>query len=401
MKPFTRFPRALGLALLLLALLLPAPARAALFGDVQAIFSQDKKDPYEAVFKRFVEQATLEEQQGDLLSAYDNLRIAATIKRTDRAVIAQGKAVKAKLEAAAEEHYKAAVALYDKGDLGKARQEFIACLRLNPERQDAVDYVKNKLAGDVFTYYKVKDGDTIASLALAQYQNPDADLLITRVNGLTIADKLRPGQTLRLPIVPANLRGQSDQQLAALNKPKTKEAAAAASAAAAAIAAAPVVPVVSAIPAVADQPKAVDSASLLSMARMQISNGVYETAISMTDEVLAADKGNSDAKQLQMEATYLLGADLKKRNSHLQAVKTLKRLPESYRDTGKLVAESIAELNKTAEPKYLEGVKYFIAEQLQQAVDAWEQTLQLNPWHAKAQGDLVKARKLLEAVKGK
>ncbi len=49
-----------------------------------------------------------------------------------------------------------------------------------------------------------------------------------------------------------------------------------------------------------------------------------------------------------------------------------------------------------AEVHYQKGVKYFIAEDLPQAIKEWEETLRLNPEHPKAWKDLEKAQRLLE-----
>lgn len=403
MKTLTKpLATTLALALFLALLAVPAPAPAAILQDVQKIFEGEKKDPYAAVFARFVEQARLDELSGDLLSAMENLRIALTIKRADRATLAKARELKAKIDASADTHFAAAKAALDKGDAGMAKQELLTTLRLNPELTEAVDLLKKSLSPDVFTYHKVKEGETIASLAKSEYGNPGAELLITRVNGLTIADKLKPGQELRLPIVQPALRQVLERDLAFAapepgEKPKKKEEKKAEEVAAAAPAPAPVQVNIA-------QPQgatpAVDVAPLLSMAKLQFTNGLYETVISLTDEVLAAEPGNAEASALQQDATYQLASDLAKRGSNVQAARTFMRLPKAYKDTGKQLDAVLSILHKAAEPVYLEGVKYFIAEDLQKAVETWERALQMDPWHPKAQGDLQKARQLLEKIRG-
>ena len=409
MRAATPLRLAASLAVLLsaLAVLLPAaPARAAILQDVRSIFEGEKKDPYQAVFNHFVGQAAADEKAGDLLSAVENLRIALTIQRNDRPALAKARALKAKIDSAAEAHFSAAQAALEKGDAGAAKRELLACLRMDPERTDALEILHKILNPDVFTYHQVKDGETISSLARSVYENPGAELLITRVNGLTIADKLKPGQTLRLPIVQPALRQAQERDLAFATplpgeRPKKGEkktvdlAAVAPAPAAEAPAAAPAPSAI--VPAAAP---AVDTAQLLSMAKLQFTNGLYETVISLTDEVLAADRGNTEATALQQDATYQLAADLAKRNSNIQATKAFMRLPKTYKDTGKQLDAVLSTLHKAAEPSYLEGVKYFIAEDLQRAVEAWERTLQMDPWHPKAMGDLNKARQLLEKLRG-
>lgn len=392
---------ALALALFLAVLAAPAPAPAAILQDVQKIFEGEKKDPYAAVFARFVEQARLDELSGNLQSAMENLRIALTIQRADRATLAKAREIKAKIDASADTHFAAAKAALDKGDAGAAKRELLTTLRLNPDLTEALDLLKKSLNPDVFTYHKVKEGETIASLAKSEYGNPGAELLITRMNGLTIADKLTAGQTLRLPIVQPALRQVLERDLAFAapepgEKPKKEEKKAEEVAAAAPAPA----PVQVNIAQPQGAPPAVDVAPLLSMAKLQFTNGLYETVISLTDEVLAAEPGNAEASALQQDATYQLASDLAKRGSNVQAARAFMRLPKAYKDTGKQLDAVLSILHKAAEPVYLEGVKYFIAEDLQKAVETWERALQMDPWHPKAQGDLQKARQLLEKIRG-
>jgi tetratricopeptide (TPR) repeat protein len=52
-----------------------------------------------------------------------------------------------------------------------------------------------------------------------------------------------------------------------------------------------------------------------------------------------------------------------------------------------------------AEIHYAKGVGHFLAEELDQAIVEWEETLRLNPEHSKAKRDLEKARRLLKNLK--
>jgi len=56
-------------------------------------------------------------------------------------------------------------------------------------------------------------------------------------------------------------------------------------------------------------------------------------------------------------------------------------------------------LQDQAEVHYAKGIRHFLAEELEQAIGEWEETLQLNPDHPNAKKDLQKARRLLENLK--
>jgi hypothetical protein len=52
-----------------------------------------------------------------------------------------------------------------------------------------------------------------------------------------------------------------------------------------------------------------------------------------------------------------------------------------------------------AEESYNAGVKFFINQKLDEAIQSWEQTLALNPEHPKASKDIVKARGLQQKLR--
>jgi tetratricopeptide (TPR) repeat protein len=57
------------------------------------------------------------------------------------------------------------------------------------------------------------------------------------------------------------------------------------------------------------------------------------------------------------------------------------------------------QLQDQAEVHYAKGIRHFLAEELEQAIGEWEETLRLNPDHPNAKKDLQKAHRLLENLK--
>ncbi|HEY5998739.1 MAG TPA: hypothetical protein VI078_05480, partial [bacterium] len=66
-------------------------------------------------------------------------------------------------------------------------------------------------------------------------------------------------------------------------------------------------------------------------------------------------------------------------------------------------AEAIAAVERRkhdkAEESYTAGVRFYINQQLDEAIRAWERTLALNPEHPKAAKDMEKARALQQKLK--
>ena len=56
-------------------------------------------------------------------------------------------------------------------------------------------------------------------------------------------------------------------------------------------------------------------------------------------------------------------------------------------------------MKKQAEVHYLQGVKHFLNEELNDAINEWEKTLTLDPEHEKAKNNIQNARSLLEKLK--
>jgi len=364
------------------ALILSGPtAKAGLFSDIQKTFQKEEDGPYQGVFERCLRQALEHEQNNDPAMALQYLKIANAIRPRDQEILRKAKELKVGLQGLADERFKAGVSSFNNNKPKEARKQFLTALRLSPEHRGALDYLKNKLSGKGYTAYEVKKGDTLKTVAEAIYKNPGAHLLIARVNGLGTNDKPRPGTSLKLPVVqPGLLKVLTFAPLAKARKQKGASAPEAEDAGPA-----------------ASTPGEVDM--LLSTARIQYNNKLYETAASVTEEILEIDPANKEALSMQRESYYQMGMDLKNKESNLQALKMFQRLSPLYRDTLKQTDLLKEKINTLSEPHYQAGMQHFLDENLEGAVEEWRTTLEINPYHSKAKAGLENALKLLEAVK--
>ncbi len=381
--------------------LAPCPARADVIQDVQALFDQqrDEDDPFLPVHDFYVRQGKDARDAGRLNQALEYYRIAATIDRRDRDSLGEIRDILRDLAQQAKAEFDQGKTLFDQGKADEAQAHFLKALRLYPDDAKPLEYLKDKMLVQPEKHYVIEEGDTLRRISEKVYGNPGGELLLTRINKLSIADHLKPGDTLLVPVVSSALSKRL--VLAEAAPAPAKEAPAQAKA--------PVVATM-AEPAQAPAPEAQEQTltqaqdtgadALLAMAKLQFGNGLYETAVSMTDEILSADPTNIEAQNIRNESYYKMGQALWAKGSATEAMRALRRLPGEYKDSSKLRATVQKKLDEDSEPLYLAGVRYFLNEDLEHAVEQWELALEMNPFHAKARADLEKARKLLEAVKG-
>ena len=91
-----------------------------------------------------------------------------------------------------------------------------------------------------------------------------------------------------------------------------------------------------------------------------------------------------------------MGKGFQREKKYQEALERFNHVDPGYRDVRDLIASAKIQL---AEVHYISGIKYFTEENLDKAVEEWEETLKLNPQHPKAKGDIENAAKLLQKLK--
>lgn len=369
----------------------PHPDNGGLIPELQGVFDAEDDEPYERIVPAVMERADKMNALGNSASALELYRLAGTIDRRAPGVRTKAAEAKKGMEANSMSQLDAARAAREAGDMEAAREAYLAALRMNPEDATPAAELKDMLSMKSSRELLISSNETLRRIAEREYGNASGEILLAKVNSLSIVDILEPGTTLRLPLLspeiarslsgaPAPVRSETIRE-----EPEVPEPAA------------PAVAVVQ--PPVAETPE--DKITpLIAMAKLQFGNGLFDTAVSITNEILEIEPENAMAKDIQQQSYYSLAAGAIKSGSNVRAMRMLRRLPKNYEDVSSLRQSVQAKIDEFANPLYLQGVNYFINEQLEDAVNAWELTLQANPWHDKARQDLAKARKLLEAVRG-
>ena len=343
---------------------------------------------------------------------------------------------------AAQAHSQRGVELYRSGDLNNAMREFLIALRLDPEIDQARDYLKNRLQNPDQTIYRVQPGDSFVKIANDTYKDPSKAYLIAFFNGMDPKKPLLIGTDLSLPafedayLIPrSDIRNLLEKAQEAYehkrydrvyaltdavrkeipDHPKARELADTAhfDSGAALMERRQYLAAIEQFKQISDQYKGRDRA--INRARSRIHKQAIEEklkaatehlnkqewpgVINVTEEILAQDPDNDQAKMLFSNASYKLGKLLLDHGETIKAIDVLRRIEPTYEDTGQLLSLARARIRAQADTLYRDGVKQFINEDLEKAIKTWKRTLELNPDHPKARQDMENAQRLLEKLR--
>jgi len=391
----------------------------------------------------YLKKAAELEQKGELQPALLAWHVASLLYPEDKSVSDAIKRLEQNISGAAQANYRKGVQLYDRGDEDGARRAFLTALRLQPGHKTAMYYIKVLMNRNGQKVYKVKPGDSLIKIARTTYNDSTKAYLIAYFNGLNPERTLYVDETLLLPqltvsqvvprrdvdalvkranealdrkqyqkvhslsekiesLIPGNSQAiqlndaayygegkalmEKKDYLAALERFKQMSEGHEGRKRAIAMARAKSV-------RQADEEK-------FELAQSLFKKRDYAGTINICDELLAKKPGSRQARALSDAAYYALGKQYVDQGKMDKAIDTLKHLDINYHDTAQLMTQAQGQLNARAEALYRKGVRYFLNEELEAAIDAWEKTLALNPEHPKAKQDIENAMRLLDKWRG-
>ena len=394
-------------------------------------------------FKDYQERASALEAQGDLPQALLTWRVTAALAPDSVDANKKIEALSSAIDQAAIEHYKQGVAHFRAREMEKARNQFLAALRLNPGHAQALFYLKKRLNNPGAEVYVVQPGDSLTQIAAGRYNDAskagiiacfndldpgkplwvDTLLLLPDLGGtrlstrqeidamlaraqqsldekkynevLEITGKLVETQSARARMEHLNDEARFGQGMLLIDEKQYQQAL-------------ETLRQISpkykgrdqAIQQALGGIRAQDTEANLRLAQKQFKQGAYKEVILLCKQVLLENPGHSKAQALLDAAQYSLGKQYLEQGDELQAIETLKGLKSEYQDSAQLMAQAQGRLNARAEEYYRKGVKYFLDEELEAAVVAWQKALELNPQHPKARQDMDNAMRLLDKWRG-
>lgn len=363
-------------AALLLAACAGAPPGAPPLGDETV--PPPGSAPFANVATRFTARALSHETAGDLRRALDSWKIVAALQPEEAEPKRRIADLTARLKSEAERRFRDGNARLQEGSFDAARREFLLSLAADPDHAGALNALKTRFEQDA-TPYTVRAGDSFAGIAKKQYGDAAKSALVARANNLDPAGKPVPGTVLTLPdLLP----------LAAKSALKRRPEAG------------------------ADTPEALDSTyetesgevrnpaeALLTKAQELFQAKKFEEAGSAADQLAGNPALAARARQLSGDAWFAAGAAALKLDRFAEAVAAYRKAEPARKDITAALAAVERRKTEKAEELYNEGVRFFINQQLDQAIRSWEQTLALNPEHPKAPKNIEKARGLQQKLK--
>ena len=288
-----------------------------------------------------------------------------------------------KIKSISDRNFRQGVSDYLRDNAWKAFKNFVRTLSYDPDNQEALDFLKTDLLGKEFTEYEVQPGDTLRTIAEGEYQDSNLDFVISYFNNLPRkVKKPTPGVSLQIPVlVTVNKKYKAKKQ-------KKKKVLLAAT---------------SKDGGYSDSEEPADEMinlkAVLKEARKSFKSKKCAKTINAVEKILEEDPSHEEGQRLLNSCAYSLGKSFEKQNKPIDAVETYRKSDPSYKDVKSLITRLETKLKKGADVHYNNGVQYFTKDDYPNAIKEWEQALRVDPGHAKAQRDLLRATKLMEKLK--
>jgi tetratricopeptide (TPR) repeat protein len=399
--------------------------------------------PTQELAEEYRRKALAHEKQGELQEALFAWRVVVQLDDTNTLAPRVIETLERGIAKAAQVHFERGQRHYRADRHDDAAREFLITLRVAPGHQRAAFYLRHRVHHRPSTVYTVRSGDSFTRIAYNFYGDANLGYVIAYYNDLDPRKPLLTGKTLRLPIIERtaphprsdqrNLLESAAQALAkrqyetvidlfARLAPGTSYYAHAVRLADEAryrwglqlyeqrqyLSALEQLKQVSegfkgrteAIARARKQLQNEDTAAKIKVAQAFMHQKAHERAINVLEEILSIEADHAEAEDMLQSARYALSRSLLDAHRESEALQILSALGPDYQDAAQWAAQARGRLIARAETLYRKGVKYFLAEELELAVESWEQALELNPDHPKARQDIENALRLLDRWRG-
>jgi tetratricopeptide (TPR) repeat protein len=382
----------------------------------------------------YLKKAMTYKNKDELQLALFFLKIAAALSPSDKEIAGKITDLKLTIDRKSNNYFKKGEKFLSQNNTEEARNQFLTVLRYDPDNKGALEYLKNKLIPKEYINYTFEQNDSLKTISNKFYKNPELVSLIVYFNNLKPDAKPKPGQILKIPILEkefyqaiddrrqdlilANnlLKEKRFQKVVVItrkilkNDPLNKKAIKLKDEALYRIG----IRLISqekyfeaidtfkkTTPGHEDVDDLIQEAIQheLLKAKTLLKGKKYEESMNLAKKILAYDKSNTAANKLISTSFCQQGRDLLIQKKYDEALSVLDKAdPAEFCVKKTRIAVKNA-IKQQAEAHYIQGVKHFLNEDLQLAIEEWEKALKLNPNHDKAKKNIKNARSLLEKLK--
>lgn len=301
-----------------------------------------------AMVAQFREKGQRYEKDGELYNALYALKVADSLEPGNPEIKDGIKTLKNKSQRLAEHYYQKGIVSLKNNALDQAAVDLMKSLRYDPAKTDISNLLESYYSDEILARYIVKKGDTFQSISSHFFAATTLSGLIAHYNNLQAGTPPKPGTALLIPLLDNKIKSQI-----------------------------------------------IDIKDALRTAQQALSSDQYEEAIETAEKVYQTYSDNDQAKEVINEALLRKAEELIEQEHFLDALAVLEQVTENYKDTESKIVKLQKRIRWEAEKHYKAGVKYFVKEQLNLAIQEWNRTLELNPDHPKALSDLELAQSLL------
>ncbi len=319
------------------------------------------------------ENAAAFEREGDLEAALLTWSVIGSLDPVDPDSSANIGRLKDQVLLQSDRHFQRGVLASEKGDTTTARREFLTALRINSEHKQALSYLYRIAEEPRYDDHVIGSAETLESLAQRYYGDGKKAVLIARFNDLDPSVQPTPGTLLRIP------------RMELPSSPETP----------------PRVPRTRRIPTLPKSPKKTVTEDDLQSARRLFEDGSYEAAAEAAGHLLEASPLNTEAAWIYHASLFEEAKRLRFQKRYPEAMSLLRKIDAGWPDLKSSMDSLETMMDGMAEEFYRLGVKYFIDEELELAIQEWEKAMVYNPDHSKAASSIREAKELLRALKKK
>ncbi len=410
------------------------------------VSQQAAKKPEELTLtEQYIMKGESYEDQGQLQSALEQYELALTVDANNLSALDHKKKVEAALYEIARQHYERGLAFDEQGRYDLARKQYLSALQNWPDYTEAKEKLSPggvSLDSDNYIIHTLREGQSVSKLSQIYYGDLKYYPIIGKFNNMADVTRVRAGEKLKIPalygLTVKDLKKNHDTYMhdlymkdskdmlekktgslqpevvepakpteppQELDTPEVPDS----------IAPTPEMPDVAEpsdvteMPASPEAPESVPAEESTAVPPVETNidydqamalfqQKKYGKAIPLFKKAKAAEPDNSRIDTNLFESYFQQGLTQFNKEQYLEARQSFSSAVQ-YNDA----CEQCRTYIKTCEDTYKEkhynlGIHYFGKEQLEQAINEWEQVEDIDPDYKDVQSNLKKARTLYERL---